>query len=91
MEGQKMKKLKSCIRRGYGREAVSAATEVFMRELGFHRIELHIRPDNLSSRRLAESTVFWFECTRKNFAKENGLWLGYDVFTIIKQEKADCQ
>ncbi|MCM3088582.1 GNAT family N-acetyltransferase [Bhargavaea ginsengi] len=77
-------------RRGYGKEAVSAAVEFFMDNLGFHRIELHIRPDNLPSKRLAEKAGFLFEGTRERFAKEGGIWLDYDIYTRIKQEKAGC-
>ncbi|MET3574247.1 GNAT family protein [Bhargavaea ullalensis] len=68
-------------RMGYGKEAVVAAAEAFFRELGFHRIELHIRPDNLPSKKLAESAGFRFECTRPQFAYEGGKWRDYDVFT----------
>ncbi|MFC7366477.1 MULTISPECIES: GNAT family N-acetyltransferase [Bhargavaea] len=77
-------------RQGYGKEAVEAAAVFFMRELGFHRLELHIRPDNIPSRRLAESAGFRYEGTREQFAKEGGLWRDYDIFTMIKKEKAGC-
>lgn len=68
-------------RKGYGKEAVIASAEAFFRELGFHRIELHIRPDNLPSKKLAESAGFRFECRRPRFAREGGEWLDYDIYT----------
>ncbi|SIT87257.1 GNAT family N-acetyltransferase [Edaphobacillus lindanitolerans] len=75
-------------RLGYGKEAVTTAAGSFFDELGFHRIELHIRPDNHPSKKLAESAGFRFECTRPQFAYEDGKWRDYDIFTKYESNRA---
>ena len=51
-----------------GRESVIAASELFFKELNFNRIELHINVDNESSKKLALSTGFNYECKREAFS-----------------------
>lgn len=65
---------------GYGLESVLAATAVFFSTLNFHRIELHINPDNYPSIRLAEKAGFIFECERKEFSLENDKWTDFSIY-----------
>ncbi|WP_433750349.1 GNAT family N-acetyltransferase [Falsibacillus pallidus] len=67
-------------KRGYGVESVEAARKIFFDTLGYHRIELHIRPDNFPSIRLAERVGFQFECIRKGFSMEDGKWTDYSIY-----------
>ena len=67
-------------KKGYGKESVDRAAEAFFTLLNFHRIELHINPDNYPSIRLAESSGFSFECERKQFSLENGKWSDYLIY-----------
>ncbi|RIW37277.1 N-acetyltransferase [Bacillus salacetis] len=59
---------------GYGREAVEAAMQIALTELGYHRIEAHINLDNSASIKLAEGIGMEYECTRKGFIYEFGEW-----------------
>ncbi|WP_339228583.1 GNAT family protein [Oceanobacillus sp. FSL K6-2867] len=61
-------------KKGYGKESVIAATQLFFKQLNYHRIELHINIDNEPSIRLAESAGFMYECTRNEFTYERGRW-----------------
>ncbi|WP_223701809.1 GNAT family N-acetyltransferase [Sutcliffiella deserti] len=65
---------------GYGTEGVQAATEALYSILGFHRIELHIKPDNHPSLKLAEKAGFIFECERKAFSLENEGWSDFLIY-----------
>ncbi|WP_054752271.1 GNAT family N-acetyltransferase [Piscibacillus salipiscarius] len=66
--------------RGYGTECVKAFTEAVLNDLEFHRIELHINPENTPSVRLAHRVGYQLECKRKEFTKENGAWQDMLVF-----------
>lgn len=67
-------------KKGYGRESVIAATKAFFSQLNFHRIELHINPDNEPSINLAKHAGFSFECVRKEFSLEDGQWTDYAIY-----------
>ncbi|MGP4074069.1 GNAT family N-acetyltransferase [Piscibacillus sp. B03] len=66
--------------RGYGTESVTAFTNAVFKDLKFHRIELHINPENTRSVRLAHRTGYALECKRKDFAQENGHWHDMLIF-----------
>ncbi|TFB22894.1 N-acetyltransferase [Filobacillus milosensis] len=65
---------------GYGTESVIAGRDAFFKHLDFHRIELHINPDNQPSLKLAERAGFQFECKRIDFSLENDEWVDYLIF-----------
>ena len=66
--------------KGYGKESVEAAMELFFHVLNFHRIELQINVDNIPSKMLAESTGFKYECTRESFFYEGGKWIDQLIY-----------
>ncbi|WP_091773001.1 GNAT family N-acetyltransferase [Piscibacillus halophilus] len=66
--------------RGYGTESVKAFTKATFDDLEFHRIELHINPENRRSVRLAHRAGYILECKRKAFSKENGRWEDMLIF-----------
>lgn len=66
--------------KGYGKESVLAASELFFNELCFHRIELHINIDNHPSIKLAENTGYQYECTREKFSMENKVWTDFLIY-----------
>ncbi|WP_153462172.1 MULTISPECIES: GNAT family N-acetyltransferase [Sediminibacillus] len=61
-------------RNGYGKEAVKAALQMALTDLGYHRIEAHINLDNNPSINLAVSCGMEYECTRKGFIYEFDQW-----------------
>ncbi|WP_077622840.1 GNAT family N-acetyltransferase [Sediminibacillus massiliensis] len=61
-------------RKGFAKEAVTAALQIAFKELDYHRIEAHINVDNIPSINLADSVGMEFECTRKGFIYEFGDW-----------------
>ncbi|KMK75861.1 GNAT family N-acetyltransferase [Alkalihalobacillus pseudalcaliphilus] len=67
-------------RKGYGSEAVQAALLLCKQQLNYHRIELHILPDNTPSIKLAEKVGFKHECTRRQFSKEYDAWHDYEIY-----------
>ncbi|WP_010647241.1 GNAT family N-acetyltransferase [Oceanobacillus massiliensis] len=77
-------------KKGYGKEGVLAALQLFFKQLNYHRIELHINLDNEPSIRLAESTGFIYECTRNEFSYEDGKWTDLLIFYRNQpEERAD--
>lgn len=67
-------------RKGYGKEAVSAALMLAFDQLKFHRIEAHINIDNTPSIKLVESVGMEFECMRKGFIYEDDEWIDHLVY-----------
>ncbi|MDN4525812.1 GNAT family N-acetyltransferase [Fictibacillus fluitans] len=67
-------------RKGYGKEAVKGALELAFLQLGFHRIEAHIHPNNDSSIRLAEAVGMKYECVRKGFTLHDGKWTDHLIY-----------
>ncbi|RPF53312.1 GNAT family N-acetyltransferase [Aquisalibacillus elongatus] len=73
-------------KRGYGTESVRAFTSACFKELDFHRIELHINPDNTPSVKLAQRSGFHLECKRESFKKELGKWQDMLIFYQNRQD-----
>ncbi|AWE07389.1 GNAT family N-acetyltransferase [Lysinibacillus sp. 2017] len=67
-------------RKGYGKEAVSAALTLAFDQLKFHRIEAHINIDNMPSIKLVESVGMEFECIRKGFIYEDDEWTDHLIY-----------
>ena len=72
-------------RKGYGKEAVSAALQVAFHDLGFHRIEAHINLDNRPSSQLAQSVGMEYEGVRKGFIYENEKWTDQLVYVVTAE------
>ncbi|WHY73910.1 GNAT family N-acetyltransferase [Fictibacillus enclensis] len=65
---------------GYGQEAVKGVLNLAFSQLGFHRIEAHIHPDNVPSIQLATAVGMNYECVRKGFTLDNGKWTDHLIY-----------
>lgn len=60
--------------RGITTQAVQMLTEHGFEELGLHRIEINLRPENAASRRVAEKAGYHLESERPRFLHIDGQW-----------------
>ena len=65
---------------GYGTEVVQGLTRIGFDDLGFHRLEAHINVDNPASKAVALKCGYAFECVRKGFILENGVWTDNEIY-----------
>lgn len=59
---------------GITTQAVNMMTEYGFGELGLHRIEINLRPENVASRRVAEKAGYHLEGERPRFLHIDGQW-----------------
>lgn len=71
--------------RGYMPRAVIRATEFAFSELGLHRIEINIRPENGASIRVAEKAGYNFEGERGDFLHINGAWRNHLTYVAFNR------
>ncbi len=69
--------------RGYTTEAVNVLTAHAFENLGLHRIEINIRPENGSSIRVAEKAGYHFEGDRPQFLHIAGSWRDHKCFVKV--------
>jgi ribosomal-protein-alanine N-acetyltransferase len=60
--------------RGYTTTAIEILTRFGFDQLGLHRIEINIRPENAPSRRVAEKAGYLLEGTRERYLHIDGKW-----------------
>ena len=75
--------------RGYGAEAIRAATGWGFRTLGLHRIEANIMPRNLASRRAAEKAGYEEEGLSRHYLKINNRWEDHLHLVRLNEEDGD--
>jgi ribosomal-protein-alanine N-acetyltransferase len=66
--------------RGLTTDAVNTLTAFGFQELGLHRIEINIRPENAASIRVAEKAGYIFESDRPAFLHISGSWRDHKSF-----------
>jgi ribosomal-protein-alanine N-acetyltransferase len=66
--------------RGYTTQAVTLLSSFGFSELGLHRIEINVRPENAASCKVAEKAGFTFEGHRKAFLHIDGAWRDHVSF-----------
>jgi ribosomal-protein-alanine N-acetyltransferase len=66
--------------------AVAMATDYLFFEKGLHRMEVCIRPENLSSLRVVEKLGFRYEGFRRRFIHINGKWADHFCFALVQEE-----
>ena len=66
--------------RGFTTQAVEVLTAYGFNQLGLHRIEINLRPENAASRRVAEKAGFIFEGDRPRFLHIDGAWRDHICF-----------
>lgn len=70
--------------KGYMTEAIKASSEFLFEELGIHRIEAYVMPDNKKSLALIERCGFSNEGLRHSYMHINGKWEDHIGFYLLK-------
>lgn len=76
---------KNFANRGFTTQAVQLVCAYGFAELGLHRIEINVRPENAASCRVAEKAGFEFEGFRKEYLHIDGAWRDHKCF--VKNNK----
>ena len=71
--------------RGLMTQAVALATDFCLNELGLHRIEINIRPENARSRRVAEKCGYREEGLRAAFLHIDGQWRDHICYVMLAE------
>lgn len=66
--------------------AVALATDYSFFELGLHRMEICIRPENVPSLRVVEKLGFRYEGLRRRFIHIDGDWRDHFCFALVVEE-----
>jgi ribosomal-protein-alanine N-acetyltransferase len=74
-------------RQGIGTEAVSAMLEYCFGELGLHRVQAFIHPDNAASRRLAERLGFHCEGLLRDNLRVADDWRDDMLYALLANER----
>ncbi len=72
--------------RGVTPTAVALATDVAFGELGLHRMEICIRPENHASLRVVEKLGFRYEGLRRRFIHIAGDWRDHYAFALVRED-----
>lgn len=71
---------------GYMPTAVALATDHCFTEVGLHRIEINIRPENAASLRVVEKLGFRPEGLRERYLHINGRWCDHLTFALCADD-----
>lgn len=66
--------------------AVALATDYCFGQLGLHRMEICIRPENVPSLRVVEKLGFRYEGLRRRYIHINGDWRDHFCFGLVSEE-----
>ncbi|GAB2739336.1 GNAT family N-acetyltransferase [Sinomonas soli] len=72
--------------RGIAPTAVALVTDHCFREMGLHRMEINIRPENAPSLRVVEKLGFRHEGLRPRYLHINGAWADHESFALTAEE-----
>ena len=72
--------------RGLAPTAVALATDYCFQELGMHRMEICIRPENAKSLRVVEKLGFRYEGLRRRYIHIDGDWRDHVCFAVLAEE-----
>ena len=72
--------------RGITPTCVAMATDLCFRELGLHRMEICIRPENKASLRVVSKLGFRYEGLRRRFIHIAGDWRDHYAFALVREE-----
>jgi ribosomal-protein-alanine N-acetyltransferase len=75
--------------KGYMKEGMLQVIEHAFGELGLHRLEANIQPENLASIALAQSTGFEYEGYSPRLLKINGKWRDHERWAVLADEEPD--
>ena len=66
--------------------AVALVSDYLFSTVGIHRIEIDIRPENVSSLRVVEKLGFRYEGLKERYIHINGAWRDHYVFALTREE-----
>ena len=69
--------------------AVALVTDYLMDQVGLHRVEINIRPENTASLRVVQKLGFRYEGLKQRYIHINGDWRDHYVFALTKEELPD--
>lgn len=72
--------------RGVTPTAVALSIDYLFRELGLHRVEICIRPENRASLRVVEKLGMRYEGRRAAYIHISGAWRDHDAFAVTREE-----
>lgn len=72
--------------RGITPTAVAIATDIAFAQLGLHRMEICIRPENQASLRVVEKLGFRYEGLRRRFIHIDGAWRDHYAFALTTED-----
>lgn len=72
--------------RGITPTAVALATDYLFTNLGIHRTEIDIRPENSASIRVVQKLGFRYEGLKERYIHINGAWRDHYVFALTQEE-----
>ncbi|MFM5952606.1 MAG: GNAT family N-acetyltransferase [Micrococcales bacterium] len=72
--------------RGVAPTSVALATDYLFNQVGLHRVEIAIRPENLASLRVVQKLGFRFEGLKERYIHINGDWRDHYLFALTREE-----
>ncbi len=72
--------------RGVMPTAVALVTDYLMDQVGLHRVEINVRPENVASLRVIQKLGFRYEGLKQRYIHINGDWRDHYVFALTKEE-----
>lgn len=75
--------------RGITPTAVALAIDYLFTELGLHRVEICIRPENGPSLRVVEKLGMRYEGRRQRYIHIDGAWRDHESFAVTREEVPD--
>ena len=70
--------------KGYATEAAKAVIDYGFDEIHFHKVQICVRPSNVSSKRVIEKCGFEYEGTLRDFFYIDGEYEGREYYSIIR-------
>lgn len=70
--------------RGYATQAVTLAVDVAFRDLGLHRVQAAVVPENKASARVLEKVGFREEGLARRYLFLDGQWKDHRMFALVK-------
>jgi ribosomal-protein-alanine N-acetyltransferase len=72
--------------RGVAPKSVALVTDYLMNQVGLHRVEIDVRPENTASLRVIEKLGFRYEGIKQRYIHINGDWRDHYIFALTAEE-----
>ena len=72
--------------RGVAPTSVALVTDYLMNQVGLHRVEIDVRPENTASLRVVEKLGFRYEGIKQRYIHINGDWRDHYIFALTAEE-----